>query len=373
MKIKTIILSAIIMCFNLGVFSQTVLAPLIVGDDAPDLRYSKWLKGTPVKKIDKDKTYLIECWATWCGPCIAAMPHLSELAKKYKDRVTFIGLNVWEKIPDEQPYTSVLPKVTNFVENLGEKMSYNVAVDDDSRYMAKNWLARAKAPGIPTSFLIKDGKFIWIGHPNGVDSILTQVENGTYDLARYRKAHQSSIEISEKNSSSERRLMEPIDSALASKDFPKAFDLMEKAKSKMPILKVRMNMQKFNTLLGFIGEREALNFAEEWKKKDGDRMGLTIAQAIVAKTGYSKDVYLYAAKEFERGSGGSDTVNPMFYDFIATSYALANDFAKAAVAQQKAVELSEHALRDGKFSGIILNSTLTEYQDKARIYKKKSK
>jgi thiol-disulfide isomerase/thioredoxin len=348
-------------------------APLLIGDEAPAIKFSKWLKGTPVNSFEKDKMYVIECWATWCGPCIAAMPHLSELAKKYKDRVTFIGFNVWEKIPDEQPYTTVLPKVTSFVENLGEKMSYNVAVDDDNRYMAKNWLARAKAPGIPTTFLVKDGKFIWIGHPNAVDSIITKVEKGTYDIASYRKGHQASITMSNKAANKERLLIQPIDSAIAAKKYEKAFMLIDKAIAEMPITKYQMNIKKFKTKLDFIGENEALAFAEEWKKKDGDRVGSSIAQAIVLKKNYSKNVYLYAAKEFERGSTSGASVNPMYFDYIATSYALAGEFEKAAAAQQTAIDKSKEALQNGKFTGIILDTTVTDYQSKLTTYQSKIK
>lgn len=70
---------------------------LSVGDDAPTLKYSKWLQGAkPITAIDPNKTYVIEFWATWCGPCIAAMPHLSELSKKYAGKIEFIGCDVWE-------------------------------------------------------------------------------------------------------------------------------------------------------------------------------------------------------------------------------------------------------------------------------------
>ena len=68
---------------------------LQIGDDAPGLQYSKWVKGTPVTSFEKDRMYVLEFWATWCGPCKAAMPHLSELAKKYEDKATFMGVNIW--------------------------------------------------------------------------------------------------------------------------------------------------------------------------------------------------------------------------------------------------------------------------------------
>lgn len=44
-----------------------------------------WLQGTPVKEWEKDKVYIFEFWATWCGPCLAAMPHMEQLHQAFKD------------------------------------------------------------------------------------------------------------------------------------------------------------------------------------------------------------------------------------------------------------------------------------------------
>src|SRR6476661_7319275 len=68
---------------------------LVVGDPAPKITVSKWVKGTPVANFEKGKLYVVEFWATWCGPCKVSIPHLTELAKQYKN-VKFIGVSIWE-------------------------------------------------------------------------------------------------------------------------------------------------------------------------------------------------------------------------------------------------------------------------------------
>src|ERR1700754_3004143 len=41
----------------------------------------------------KDKTVVLDLWATWCGPCRAEIPHLVELHKEYANKnVEIIGL-----------------------------------------------------------------------------------------------------------------------------------------------------------------------------------------------------------------------------------------------------------------------------------------
>ena len=43
----------------------------------------------------KGKVVVIDFWATWCGPCIAEMPHMKELYAEYKDKgVEFIGVSL---------------------------------------------------------------------------------------------------------------------------------------------------------------------------------------------------------------------------------------------------------------------------------------
>jgi cytochrome c biogenesis protein CcmG/thiol:disulfide interchange protein DsbE len=46
----------------------------------------------------RGKPLVVNFWATWCGPCKAAMPSLQSLHEKYQGKaVEIIGVNVWEK------------------------------------------------------------------------------------------------------------------------------------------------------------------------------------------------------------------------------------------------------------------------------------
>src|SRR5438876_8031237 len=83
---------------------------LNIGDRAPALKIDKWVKGEPVTEFQTGKVYVVEFWATWCGPCIKSMPHNTEVQKKFKDKgVTVIG------VTSEDTRGNKLPKVEKMV------------------------------------------------------------------------------------------------------------------------------------------------------------------------------------------------------------------------------------------------------------------
>lgn len=59
------------------------------------------IDGNPVKLSDfagKGKWVVVDFWASWCGPCRAAMPHLKDIYKAYKKKgLNVVGINVSER------------------------------------------------------------------------------------------------------------------------------------------------------------------------------------------------------------------------------------------------------------------------------------
>ena len=155
------------------------VAALKVGDPAPKLETGKWVQGEPVKEFQKGKAYLVEFWATWCPPCRKSIPHLNEVYNKYKDKgLVVIGLDCWERNDS---------LVAPFVKQMGDKMTYRVALDDKANnkqgQMARTWMEAAGRNGIPSAFLVDTkGVIAWIGHPMQLnEQVIEEVLAGTFD------------------------------------------------------------------------------------------------------------------------------------------------------------------------------------------------
>jgi thiol-disulfide isomerase/thioredoxin len=170
---KLLVLAALI-GFVAPVAAEDKEGKLKVGDKAPAVKATKWLQGKEVKSFEEGKVYVMEFWATWCGPCIVMMPHMGELQAEYKDKgVTFIGFTA--KDPG-----NTLEKVQALVEKRGPKLGYTFAYADD-RETYDAWMKAAGQGGIPCCYVVdKAGKIAYIGHPMYLDIVLPKVVAGKW-------------------------------------------------------------------------------------------------------------------------------------------------------------------------------------------------
>jgi thiol-disulfide isomerase/thioredoxin len=190
----------------------TLLAPAAPqaakpGDPAAALQIEHWAKGEAVDiAAGKGKTiYVLDFWATWCGPCMASIPEMTALQNKFRDKgVVLIGVNSSE---DKET-------VDQFVKEQGDAVSYTIALDKEEKTSA-GYMEAYGVNSIPHTFVIdKEGKMVWHGHPSeGLEDVVQGVVDGTFDPARIelrQKAMQLVQAYHTLSSSGEDDLAQPV-------------------------------------------------------------------------------------------------------------------------------------------------------------------
>ncbi len=112
----------------------------LIGQEAPAIHGSN-LDG---KEIDlshlADRVVLLDFWATWCGPCVMAIPHVQQISEHFADKpVTVLGIN------RDRPGDDA--KVRKFVKD--KKITFDHILDMDGGIAQRYYVT-----GIPCMVLI---------------------------------------------------------------------------------------------------------------------------------------------------------------------------------------------------------------------------
>jgi len=325
----------------LGMAAPAAAQDLSVGDPAPKIEVKEFVKGEPVTELEKGKTYVVEFWATWCGPCRTSIPHLTELQKKRKD-VTFIGVSVWEQDPKG---------VKPFVAEMGDKMDYRVAVDavpeggsPDEGTMAKTWMKAAHQNGIPSAFIVNDkGVVAWIGHPMQMDAPLEKITAGSWELAAATAEFKQSIARQVKLD----ELRSKLQKAAQSGDPQALLKAIDEAIADDSDLEPMLGFQKFQMLKNKAGDRDkALEYGKRLPggvlKGNGDGLNKLAWLIVDPDAGKSDErmvkVALTAAKRADELTDGK---NPPICDTLAKAYFDSGDTAKALETQERAMKMAK--------------------------------
>lgn len=125
----------------------------------------KALEGANFKLADKKgKILLVNMWATWCGPCIAEMPHLIEMQDKYRDQgFEVIGLN-----QSDEPADLIKSFATK------QNLNYQLGWSDSALYAEFVKITRLNA--IPQTLLInREGQMTGI-FTGGGNTVITKMK-----------------------------------------------------------------------------------------------------------------------------------------------------------------------------------------------------
>ena len=328
-----------------GVFTagvSTFAATLKIGDAAPQLKVAKWVQGDPVTSFDNKHVYIVEFWATWCGPCRASIPHLNETWQKFKDKdLIVIGQDCWEQ--DES-------QVPGFVNKMGDKMTYRVALDDKSDekdgFMAINWMKAAGQNGIPTAFIInRQGKIAWIGHPMSLEeSVLEDILADKFDVAAYSQKYAKQQEEQEQRQAVTQRLMK----AMRDKDWDTADSALTEVEKTLPAqARVQTAPMRIQILLGRKDYDGACKFAETTSEGAPNNVQLQNALAWTLATAKSVDDkgLAVARKIADRANTASNGKEPQILDTVARIQFMTGQTNEAVATEQKAIDLAPDEMK----------------------------
>ncbi len=323
---------------------------LSIGDPAPPLVIDTWVQGQPVTAFEQGRVYVVEFWATWCPPCRASMPHLSELQEKYADALTAIG--VTDEDLDTVKSFLAKPSEANGDKTWSEVVDYTLATDSANATTIA-YLQAAGQGGIPCAFIVgREGLVEWIGHPMAMDDPLSQVVAGTYDRGPAQAAFNAEQQPQRLMMAASRTITQAVEDG----DYDTALTALEPLITQMPeAAQLRLMKSQLLQQAGRHDEASGVLDALAQEKWDDEQLLNGLAWQIATNEENPNRDFSLALKLAERAVELTAEQDGSALDTLARVYFEKGDLETAIQWQQKAVEAGGPYLEENQ-------KTLEKYQ-----------
>ena len=307
---------------------------LTIGDQAPPIDIAHWIKGDKIDEFESGKVYVVEFWATWCGPCIASMPHLSELQEKYTDYdVKFISVS------DEDLQTVVgflFKEYKGDGKIHNDRTQYTLTTDPDKSVM-NDYFRAAGQTGIPSAFIVgKDTKVEWIGHPMSMDEPLESIVKDTWDRDQFKVTFEENMAKQRLSQS----MLKSVRDATSAKDWEAAIEAIDKLTA-LGDDYAAYKTQKYMILADQLKDYDRANaFAGEVVEQSWDNANALnqIAWFMVDEAGLENCDAALAMKAAKRANELTEQKNAALLDTLARIYYETGDVKSALKWQRMAAD-----------------------------------
>lgn len=320
--------------------AHAATASLKKGNAAPAIKVASWAQGDAVKSFEGDKVYIVEFWATWCGPCVASIPHVDALQKKHAGKgLVVIGQNLGEDAG----------AVSAFVRKMSGKMSYRVAVDDKSEggWMAKHWLEAAGENGIPCAFIVnKSGRIAYIGHPAEIKDEL--LEKLLAEPSTKKSQDGESAPVPTDSAEKSQELVRKVRAALDAGKWDEAEASLTRLQEGLPSESAHLGgLLTLDLMLGRKQYTDALGVADAMREDYAKRPAVLaeLANRLAPAPGTPEPLLAMAGKIATPLAAGEGDVASRAASALARVAFIRGDAAKAVSFQESALALATGPVR----------------------------
>jgi thiol-disulfide isomerase/thioredoxin len=161
-----------------------------IGKPAPDILFSTALNDKDINPANlKNKYVVLDFWATWCGPCVASLPHFSGLSGKFSsDSVVFAIISSEEKNKVGNFLSKRPVEALYLIDSITKTSEENMKINDLYGLTAQGF----GVEGIPHTVVVdKNGILRWVGTAEQLTpGIMEDVLSGKIEKVQEQQAKQ---------------------------------------------------------------------------------------------------------------------------------------------------------------------------------------